>query len=107
MPVGRQEHVTEQVLTTLREFLPRTTPLDRDKLIGAGLGITGWDSIDLIERLEHDFQLDLRPLVDANTVHLKPRLIDRLLGREHGPPDADVTVGQLIDYIAQHAADQT
>jgi hypothetical protein len=103
MQVRRDEDLTERILAILGGFVPRSTALDRDKLIGRDLGIRGWDSIDLLERLEREFELDLRPFVDTKTAYLKPRLVDRLLGREHGPANADATVGQLVDYIIEHS----
>lgn len=105
MPIGGKEQVGQRVLAILKEFVPSNTSVRPHHLIGRELGVTGWDSIDFLERLEAEFHLDLKPMIEAVAVRLKPRLIDRLMGRKRGPLDADVTAGQLTDYIFEHSTE--
>ena len=42
-----------------------------DKLIGADHGLTGWDGIDLLEELEEQFTVDLRPFMEARATTQK------------------------------------
>jgi hypothetical protein len=68
-------------------------PDGADKLIGDEHGVTGWDSIELLERLERDYNVDLRPFVDARATIRKGWFRTYTVG-------GDVTARELSDHIA-------
>ena len=102
MPVASAQELEGQVISILKDIsgAKAVTP---DQMIGRDVGIYGLDGIEAAEQLEEKFGIDLDPLIQAHTQFLPPRWFDRLRGRKHGPPIADMTVRELIDYIASEA----
>lgn len=99
MSLEEYSSVEETVLSILRSFVGTRVAIDRQKLIGRELGISGGDSVELLDELEEKFGVDLNPLVEKATLHLEPSWFDRIRGREQGPAVADVTVGDLVQFI--------
>lgn len=101
MPLG-QVNVESRIITLLRQFSGKDE-VHLNHMVNKDLGIDGWDGIDIIEIIEETFRLDLRPLIDSVTTFLPPTWWDKLLGRKHGAPVADITVRDLIDYVSRNA----
>ena len=99
MPVAREPSLEEQVISILKDISGART-VSPDQMVGRDVGIYGMDGVEAVEELEQRFEIDLDPLIQAHTHFLPPRWFDRLRGRKHGPPNADLTVRELIDYIA-------
>ena len=59
------ETILNSVLEVVLEFGGLSSADAADKLLGADHGITGWDSIELMETLEETYGIDLRPFADA------------------------------------------
>ncbi|HYJ31105.1 MAG TPA: hypothetical protein VEW25_12285 [Allosphingosinicella sp.] len=57
--------VLNDVLAVIERLCGRRLPDGADKLIGADHGLTGWDSILLLEDLEKAYSIDLRPFADS------------------------------------------
>ena len=88
----------EQVIAVLKRFSGRRE-IGIDQMIGRDVGIYGGDGVEILSELEELFGVDLAPLMREETYYLPPRWIDRFLGREQGPPNVDLTVRRLIDFI--------
>lgn len=63
--------VTEHILTLLHRYGGRRLPNGADKLMGGEHGVTGWDSIYVLEELEKAYGVDLRPFADARATTKK------------------------------------
>ena len=85
--------VLHQVLQVADEFAGRRTAGDADKLIGGDYGITGWDSIEFLERLEEHYGVDLRPFVDARATVRKGWFRTRTIF-------GDATPRELAEHIS-------
>jgi hypothetical protein len=96
--------IESTTLTLLRNYSGKTT-VNPDQMINKDLGIDGWDGILILEELEEIFKLDLRPLIDSVTTYLPPTWWDKLRRRTRGARVADLTVRDLIDYVARHAGE--
>ena len=96
--MDREGNIEERVIALLKHFSGRKQ-INRDQWIGRDVGIYGGDGVELLDELEEMFGVDLDPLMLEETHYPPPRWIDRLLGRSHGPPNIDVTVGRLTDFI--------
>lgn len=102
MPVTNVQRLEDQILETLRAY-SGSKSVSLDQLIGRDLGIVGLDGVLILDELEEKFAVDLNPLIEAHTSFLQPSWLDRLRGRKHGRPNADLTVGELIDYITANS----
>jgi hypothetical protein len=85
--------ILEHVLKLAHEQSGRRLPKGADKLLGAAHGVTGWDSIELLERLESDFGVDLRPFADARATTRKGWFRTRTIF-------GDATPRELAEHIA-------
>ena len=97
MPVTGERSLEEEVISILRA-VSGAKAIAADQMVGRDVGIDGLDGIEVVEQLEEEFGVDLRPLIEAHLIAPRRNWLDRLLGR--GFPHADVTVRELIDYIA-------
>lgn len=99
MQIDSSKSLEEQIISILKGFSgqPEIKP---DQWISRDIGIYGGDGVEILYELEEKFNVDLNPLIDANTTFLPPTWFDRLRGKKNGPRVADVTVRQLVDYIA-------
>lgn len=100
----RDGSLEEQVIAVLKRFSGRRE-IDLDQLIGRDIGISGGDGVEILYELEELFGVDLDPLMQAEMHYLPRRWIDRVLGREHGPPDVDLTARRLIEFIDANRAE--
>lgn len=98
-----EDGLAEQVIAVLNRFSGRRE-IGLDQMIGREVGINGGDGVELLYELEEMFAVDLDPLMQAEMHYLPPRWIDRMLGRVHGPPNVDLTVRRLIEYIGANRA---
>lgn len=103
MPLGFED-IEVATLPILRRYSGKKA-VYLDQMVTKDLGIEGWDSIAVLEELEEKFEVDLRPLVDSVTTYLPPTWWDKLWGRKRGAPIADISVRELIDYIARHSGE--
>lgn len=99
MPLKSGEALEEKIMSFLKGFSGRPV-VELDQFIGRDIGIHGGDGVQILYELEEKFGVDLNPLIDSVTVYSPPSWFDRLCGRAHGPPAADVTVRQLVEYIS-------
>lgn len=99
MQLASRERLEEQVISILRDISGART-IALDQMISRDVGIYGLDGVVALEALEEEFGINLDPLIKAHTNFLPPRWFDRLRGRKHGPPNADLTIRELVDYIA-------
>lgn len=88
------EAILEHVLSLLHALGGRRLNDGADKLIGAEHGVTGWDSIYLLEDLEKAYGVDLRPFADARVTQRKGWF------RTYTVP-GDATARELAQYIAR------
>src|SRR5688572_20576702 len=63
--------ILEHILALVHQLAGRRLADGADKLLGAEHGVTGWDSIELLERLEEAYAVDLRPFADARATQRK------------------------------------
>jgi hypothetical protein len=96
MQIADNQQLTNEVIEIIAKYVPKNSAISMNSYIGRELGITGWDSIDLLEEIEGRYGVDLRPFMESVSYFLKPRLVDKMLGRPRGPVEADATVEQLI-----------
>ena len=94
---GRCE-LEEAIVSVLKDFSGRSV-IDVDEMIGRDLGIRGGDGVQILYELEERFKIDLEPLIQSSTTYLPPSWLDRLRGRKHVLPTADVSVRELVCYI--------
>ena len=106
MSVGDPKKATEEIISVICGFSGRRTVF-LDQLIGRDLGIYGLDGVEILYELEERFGVDLDPLVKAHMTYLPPTWWDRLRGRSQGPPVADMTVGELVEYILARTREET
>lgn len=99
MSVENTANLEREIVSYLQDFSGMKS-IDLDQMLSRDIGICGADGVQILYELEDRFGVELTPLVEANTVLLPPTWLDRLQGRKHGPAVADLTVRQLIDYIA-------
>lgn len=103
MPLA-YEDIESTTLTLLSKYSGKKI-VQADQMVNKDLGIEGWDSIAILEELEELYKLDLHPLIDSVTTYLPPTWWDKLWGKARGAPIADLTVRELIDYVARHAGE--
>lgn len=72
------------VLAVIEQLGGRRLPNGADKLIGADHGLTGWDSIWLLEDLQKAYSVDLRQFADKRAY--TERLVPRAQGRRRRHP---------------------
>ena len=96
MRVTNRPDLEEQVISILKAISGRKV-ITPEQLIGRDVGIYGLDSIEAVEQLEREFDLDLRPLIEAHLVTRRRTWLDRLTGGGH--PYADMAVTEVVDYI--------
>jgi len=106
MPMTNAQGLEGQVLTVLQVY-SGSKNISLDQMIGRDLGIVGLDGVLILDELEEKFGIDLDPLIQTHTTFLPPDWFDRLRGRKHGPPNADLTVRELIDHIAKETGRDT
>lgn len=99
------EAIKKQIMETLLQYRGKVCNVELDSFVGQDLGISGEDSVELLEEVRERYGVDLLPLVKDMTVLMPPNFVDRLLGRKHGAPMADMTVAQVIDYVLKNRAD--
>lgn len=99
MSLADTRKLEEAVVSLLKDYSGKKD-IGLDQLIGREVGISGWDGVDILYQLEESFKVDLNPLMESSEDFLPPSCLDRLLGRKHGRPYADLTVRELINYIA-------
>lgn len=92
MPESSQA-IFDHVLSLVQRFGARRVGEGADKLIGADHGVTGSDSIELLEALEQTYGIDLRSFGDARATRRKGWFGTRTMW-------GDATVRALADYIA-------
>jgi hypothetical protein len=92
--------ILEHVLKLVHELSGRRFPDGANKLISAEHGVTGWDSIELLERLERDYDVDLRPFADARATTRKGWFRTYTIG-------GDATARELADHIASLVRDRS
>lgn len=85
--------ILEYILTAVQRVGGKRLQGGADKLIGADHGVTGWDSIELIEELEERFKLDLRPFIDARSTTRKGWFRTRTVF-------GDATPRELAEHVA-------
>lgn len=95
----------EQVIAVLKRFSGRRE-IGLDQMIGRDVGIYGGDGVEILYELEELFGVDLDPLMREETHYLPPRWIDRVLGREQGPPNVDLTVRRLIEFLGANRGEK-
>lgn len=105
MPIADDE-IERIVVRLLKEISGRRT-IDLDNLIGQEVGIYGGDTALLLERLEHEFEIDLEPLLDQYAIILKPSWIDKLMGKHTGLRIYDFTVRTLVKFIRESRRQHT
>lgn len=103
MPVIHDD-VERKIISLLQRYY-HSGKVELNHFLHKDLRIDGWDGIDVTEDIEEMFEVDLRPLVASVTTYLPPNWWDRLLGRDHGPAIADISVGKLVDYVVAHAGE--
>lgn len=101
MSVGKVQNLEEEIISCLKDFSGRRT-IHLDDWISRDIGIYGGDGVEILYELEDRFKVDLNALIDAATTYPPPTWWDRLCGRKHGWPRADVTVRAMTEYIAQY-----
>ena len=84
--------ILEYVLGLLNELGGRRLSDGADVLVGAQHGVTGRDSIMLLERLEEAYGIDLRPFAEARATRRKGWF------RTYTVP-GDVTARELAEHI--------
>jgi hypothetical protein len=99
MSVEQSRSIEERIIAIIRSFVGPHVLVTHDKLVGQDLGISGGDSVEFLDELEINFEIDLDKLVLQSTFHSEPSWIGRLLGKKEGRAVADLTVGELIRYI--------
>lgn len=105
MSIENARNLEEEIVLVLKKYSSRGT-IAHDQLIGRDVGIYGGDGVQILYELEDRFKVDLKPLIDSVTVFRPPNWLDRLRGRKEGPAHADLTVGQLIEYIVNETRRQ-
>lgn len=90
------EAILEEVLSSIQRLSGRRLADGADKLVGAEHGLTGSDSILLLQALEEVYGIDLRPFADARSVKKKGWFLTHKLW-------GDATARELADYIAAQA----
>jgi hypothetical protein len=91
--VESAEVILEHVLRLANEQSGRRLPDGADKLLGADHRVTGLDGIELLERLESDFAVDLRPFANARATTRKGWFRTRTVS-------GDATPRELAEHIA-------
>jgi hypothetical protein len=77
--------VLDYVLAVIARVSGRRLPDGADKLIGAHHGVTGWDSIWLLEDLEKAYSIELRPFADSRATPRKGWFRERKLAGDATP----------------------
>jgi hypothetical protein len=88
--------ILQHVLSRLREHSRKIALDGADKLIGAEHGVTGWDSIELLECLESDFGVDLRPFAYARAVVVKGWFRSRTVSGDATPRELAAHIASLV-----------
>lgn len=96
MPV--RSNIEKKIISIIRDVSGRND-IRPWQMISKDIGVHGWDGVILAEEVEKVFKIDLEPFIQSHTKFSKPGWFDRLLGRNHGPPNADATVDELTDYV--------
>jgi hypothetical protein len=87
------DDILEHVLKLIHHQSGRRIPDGADNLIGDEHGVTGSDSIELLEKLEEHYGVDLRPFMDARATTRKGWFRTYTIG-------GDTTARELADHIA-------
>jgi hypothetical protein len=98
--VTRTATLQDEIISFLKRYSGRSE-IGLEQSLAKDVGFRREDGLYVLYELEEEFGIDLDPLVKAHTTYLPPNWWDRLRGRDRGPPVADVTVQQLVDYIAR------
>ena len=85
--------ILEHVLKLIHRQSGRRVADGSEKLIGAEHGITGWDSIELLEQLEQAYGVDLRRFIDARARTRNGWFRTYTIG-------GDATARELADHIS-------
>jgi hypothetical protein len=105
MSVGDNVRIDCDVLELMKRISGRSQIL-LDQLVGEQVGIYGTDSVILLNELEKMYGIDLSPMVERHTRILPLSWWDHVLWRRQGKSVADLTVGELIDYVKGVVDDQ-
>jgi hypothetical protein len=85
--------ILEHVLSLLEKYGGKRVPAGAEKLMGAEHGVTGWDSIYVLEDLEQAYGVDLRPFADARATKRKGWFRTHTIS-------GDATPRELAEHIA-------
>lgn len=88
-----RDAILQHVLVLLHQLGGRRLREGADLLAGADHGVTGLDSIDLLEQLELAYGVDLRPFAEARATTRRGWF------RTYTVP-GDATAREIADYIA-------
>ena len=89
--------ILEHVLVSIHRLSGRRLSDGADKLIGAEHGVTGWDSIDLLEDMEEVYGIDLQPFAESRATERKGWFRTYKV-------DGDATPRELAEQIASLVA---
>ena len=70
-------------------------------MVGADLHVYGGDCVELLDKLEGLFSVDLRPLIERGPLE-RTGALHRLFGIPPRRSGVDVSVKELIDFIVEH-----
>jgi hypothetical protein len=88
--------ILEHLLDLLPEYSGCRLPDGADKLIGAEHGVTGWDCIELLEQVEEEYGVDLRPFVDARSTKRKGWFRTYTIGGDATPRELATHIASLL-----------
>ena len=89
--------VEPAVFDVLREYAGKKT-VTEDSLLAADLHIDGSDSVEVLDKLEELFRVDLRPLIERGPLE-RNTVFHRMFGVPPRKSGVDVSVRELIDFI--------
>jgi hypothetical protein len=101
MPMSEHETLEAEIMAILKRYSGRKT-IALDGMIGRDVGIYGGDGVQAAEEIEEKFNVDLRPLIEEHSTNRGPSWIDRLLGRRRGRQVADMSVRDLVEFVARN-----
>ena len=102
MPIENTRALYDRVILVLKSYSGKRE-IELDQMLYRDIGIYGGDGVEIADDLEDAFNVDLEPLIKQHTRVLPAGWLRRLLGKP-GPSYTDMTVRELIDYIAEHGS---
>lgn len=92
-------NIERRLTMILRDYCSSDQDIHVNHFIGADLGVVGGDAVEFLDRVEAEYQVDLRPLVERGPPPKRQPWWTWIAGSKVANTGVDVTIREMAEYI--------